>query len=147
MPSIPIYPPNPNSSPSLTSSTNPLPPLLHTPTGLAILEIQGTINFPSNPNPDPTPNLTPTSSSTPSIPIGHLVFPDDASTEGRDTSGKHDRRVYLYVGKHQRLTGEMRELGKPLGVLRKRERGEELEIVEVVRWKVMFASRPEPVGE
>ena len=101
------------------------------------------------------------------------------------------KRVYLYVGRHQRLTGEVKRLGKPLAVLRKRgtrgeggggggeeedekekeekeadegamEGGDEgttgegrgsgmaeeaLEVVEVVQFKILFTSRPEPVGE
>ena len=65
------------------------------------------------------------------------------------------RKVYLYVGKHQRLTGEVKKLLKPMAVIRKREEqdeiqrdgeGEELEIAEIVRWKILFAGRPEPVG-
>jgi chromosome transmission fidelity protein 8 len=75
-------------------------------------------------------------------------------------------KVYLYVGKHQRLTGEVKKLGKPVGVLRKRttannmdektdmknekrpkETGEELEILEIVKVKILFAGRPEPVDE
>ena len=65
------------------------------------------------------------------------------------------------------MTGECKKLGKPIAVIRKRERrdeggdvdmegtdgdgdreggGEELEIVEVVRFKVVFSVRPEPVS-
>lgn len=70
------------------------------------------------------------------------------------------------------MKGEVKELGKPLGVLRKRDvggdgrvgggdadgsneggrvlgegvQGEEVEIVDVIRWKVVFSTRPEPVG-
>lgn len=62
------------------------------------------------------------------------------------------KRVYLYVGRHQRLTGEVKKLAKPIGVIRRRQGGgddqageDELEIVEVVRWKVLFGGRPEPV--
>ena len=58
--------------------------------------------------------------------------------------------MHLYVGKHQRLTGEVKKLAKPLAVVGKREGlvevVEELEIREVVRWKVLFSTRPEPVG-
>ena len=66
--------------------------------------------------------------------------------------------MYLYIGKHQRLTGEVKKLTKAIAVVRKREStemegaaagregGEELEIVEIVRWKISFAGRPEPVG-
>ena len=75
------------------------------------------------------------------------------------------KRVHLYVGKHQRLTGEVKKLVNPMALIRRRseaEKGEgamdlekevegkegeeELEIVEVVRWKILFSSRPEPVG-
>ncbi len=125
-PKAPIVPP-----------TNPLPQLLETPTGLAILEIQGTINLPS---PDPSTQTTP---------IGRLVFPDyseDSSINGTAWM----KRVHLYVGQHQRLTGEVKKLPNPVAVIRKRQDhqtdSEELEIMEIVYWKVVFSSRPEPVG-
>lgn len=65
------------------------------------------------------------------------------------------KRVYLHIGKYQRMTGEVKKLPKPLGVIRRREvaggmttEGEkgDLEIVDVVYWKVLFKARPEPVG-
>ena len=60
------------------------------------------------------------------------------------------KRVHLYVGQHQRLTGEVKKLPNPVAVIRKREDprtdSEELEIMEIVYWKVVFSSRPEPVG-
>lgn len=79
------------------------------------------------------------------------------------------KRVYMYVGKGQRMTGECKKLPKPIGIMRKRERAnggdvdmggvegdddeqgnngveEELEIVEVVRYKIVFSSRPEPIS-
>ncbi|KAI9690967.1 MAG: hypothetical protein M1822_008587 [Bathelium mastoideum] len=170
MPTIPIHPP---TSTTPLATTNPLPPLLHTPSGLALLEIQGTIHFPS-PNAPSSPthsSSSPSSSSSSHTPIGRLVFPDYVPSD--PSSDAWMRRVYLYVGAHQRLTGEVKKLGTPLGVLKRRrqrdeaggeemevekdgqggEEGEggmereELEIVDVVRWKVLFASRPEPVGE
>lgn len=55
----------------------------------------------------------------------------------------------MYVGQHQRLTGEVKKLPRALGVVRRREGAggeDELEIVEVVRYKIVFSSRPEPVG-
>lgn len=58
-----------------------------------------------------------------------------------------------YVGRHQRLTGEVKKLAKPLVVMRRRagaryaeEVGEGLEIVDVVYYKILFSIRPEPVG-
>ena len=81
------------------------------------------------------------------------------------------KRVYLYIGQHQRLQGEVKKLAKPLAVIRRRSRPDdaargnevdddrekevlgrkeeekdELEIVEIVRWKLVFSNRPEPVG-
>ena len=117
--------------------SNPLPQLLETPTGLAILEIQGTVNLPSS---DPSTETTP---------IGRLVFPD-CSENSPSNGTAWTKRVHLYVGQHQRLTGEVKKLPNPVAVIRKREDhqtdSEELEIVEVVYWKVVFSSRPEPVG-
>jgi chromosome transmission fidelity protein 8 len=72
------------------------------------------------------------------------------------------RRVYMYVGEHQRLMGEVKKLPKPIAVVTRRgpdgshgdgdgmevdgeEREEGLEVVEVVRYKLVFAQRPEPV--
>lgn len=64
--------------------------------------------------------------------------------------------MWMYVGEHQRLAGEVRKLPRAVAVLRKRGlgdgeggvegEGEELEVVEIVKWKVVFSSRPEPVG-
>ncbi|KAI5795079.1 Ctf8-domain-containing protein [Geopyxis carbonaria] len=140
MPSIPLHP---TPSPPLTSPyPQPLPQLLHTPSGLAIIELQASIHLPRSADPDSPDADEPT-------PIGHFVFPppDSGST-----------RVWLYIGKHQRMAGEIKKLPAPLGVLRRRERpdggqaegdgveGEEVEIAEIVRYKVLFASRPEPVG-
>ena len=92
--------------------------------------------------------------------VGTFVFPQDPSS----------RKVWLYIGQHQRMTGELKKLATPLGVVRRRiptadrmevetdggeegggeggERweGEEIEIAEVVRWKIVFSGRPEPVG-
>lgn len=62
------------------------------------------------------------------------------------------------------MTGECKKLPKPYGVMRKKEKTdvedvamggleqedgakeEELEIVEVVRYKIVFSSRPEPIS-
>lgn len=132
MPSIPlrIGPKDP-----VITATNPLPEFLQTPAGLAILEIQGTINLP------------PTSPSALTTPIGRLVFPDH-SVNTTDKSWM--KRVHLYVGQHQRLTGEVKKLPNPVAVIRKREtepnQREELEIAEIVYYKILFSNRPEPVG-
>jgi len=57
------------------------------------------------------------------------------------------KRVHLYVGLHQRLNGEVKKLPQAVAVIRKRDEGtDHLELVEIVYWKVVFSSRPEPVG-
>ena len=62
------------------------------------------------------------------------------------------KTVHLYVGQNQRLTGEVKKLPNPVAVIRKRDsseataEGDELEIAEIVYFKLIFSSRPEPVG-
>ncbi|KAE9984411.1 hypothetical protein BLS_002442 [Venturia inaequalis] len=145
MPSIPIHPPSgfimdPKAS-------NPLPNLLQTPSGLALIELQGTIHIPK-----PTAEEMDVDDSKYRIdtPVGRLVFPQYQLTNpASDTAWM--KRVHLYIGQNQRMTGEVKKLPKPMGVMRKKaglESGlEELEIVDVVRHKIVFSNRPEPVNE
>ncbi|KAF2760532.1 hypothetical protein EJ05DRAFT_484252 [Pseudovirgaria hyperparasitica] len=141
MPSIPLHLSPAERDPQ--TSPNPLPGLLHTPSGLAILEIQGVIHADTAP-------IAGDSNIPTQTPIGELVFPlYDATAPADNTAWM--KRVYLYVGRHQRMTGEVRKLVKPYGVVRRRQGtvdgAEELEVVEVVLFKVVFSSRPEPVGD
>lgn len=132
------------------SSSNPLPPLLQTPAGLALLELQGTINLPDY-------DEDQGSDGAPPINIGRVDLPDwrPDSIAFDASSSAWMRRAYLYVGPHQRLTGEVRKLPRALGVVRRRRRGqggeeedeeEELEVLDIVKYKIVFSSRPEPVG-
>ncbi|KAK3711337.1 hypothetical protein LTR37_009717 [Vermiconidia calcicola] len=114
-----------------------LPQTLGTPSGLAILEIQGTMNTPSSPASDKRQ----------AHPIGKIVFPPN------DPTKPVDKRVYMYVGKHQRLTGELKKLANPIAIIQRKKDGvggaegsDELEIAEIVHYKILFAHRPEPVG-
>lgn len=156
MPSIPIH----VASPSAVRSNveNPLPQLLHTPSGLGLLEIQGTVHFP-----------VPTASAQSSTQIGKLVFPYYNPDINDPSDTKWMKRVYMYVGKGQRMTGECKKLAKPLAIVRKKEKqsdedvdmggtggegedeekaskDEELEIVEVVKYRIVFSARPEPIS-
>lgn len=166
-----------SSCPSTSHPPPNLPTLLRTPSGLALLELQGTVNFPSyttdtttntstEVNTDDNSTYSSPSDDTPqqSAPknqIGRLIFPDyDPSST--DTAWM--RRVYMYVGEHQRLMGEVKKLPMPIAVVRRRvadggirerggdgmeidgeEREEGLEVVEVVKYKLVFTQRPEPV--
>ncbi|EEP80287.1 conserved hypothetical protein [Uncinocarpus reesii 1704] len=173
MPTVPIYS---KSELQITDdASNPLPDLLKTPSGLAILELQGTINLPSHASTGKDDFDSDESDLRPKshyqTPIGRLVFPDyDSSKPPENTSWM--KRVYLYVGQHQRLTGEVKKLSKPLAIIRQRQRRdtgkggptvepgtehvpprldegthEELEIAEIIRYKMLFSTRPEPVSD
>ncbi|MCJ1227292.1 hypothetical protein MMC12_003947 [Toensbergia leucococca] len=148
MPSVPLHFPHAKSvEPINNVLTNPLPHLFQTPSGLALLELQGTINMPAI---DPTEE--PHDALAQETPIGRIVFPD-YSTDTAPESTAWMKNVYLYIGMHQRLTGEVKKLPRPVAVIRRKVGpegselvGEELEIVEVVYYKILFSSRPEPVG-
>ncbi|KAJ5585537.1 uncharacterized protein N7459_005337 [Penicillium hispanicum] len=132
--------------------TNPLPQLLQTPSGLALLELQGTINLPAteseNDHDAMTNHSPPVDSASHETPIGKLMFPDYSPQNPDDT--KWMKRVYLYVGRYQRMTGEVKKLPRPIAILQKRPSStetEELEVMEIVRYKVFFKNRPEPVND
>lgn len=144
MSTVHIYPPKADAQ-----TPSPLPQLLQTPSGLALLELQGTINLP--PDADPADDTSsPTSSLPGGVDVGRLDFPDyDPNAEGSAWM----RRVHLYIGQHQRLTGEVKKLPRPMAVVRKRgdsevdaQEGGDLEVAEVVKYKIIFSNRPEPVG-
>lgn len=158
MPSIKLHtrPSEPAATATATAPShpvhNPLPQLLQTPSGLALLELQGTINVPSSENADDADpeNSTDLKANAVSYetPIGKLMFPDYSPQDPDDT--KWMKRAYLYVGRYQRMTGEVKKLPRPIAVLQKRagtSEEEELEIVEIVRYKVFFKNRPEPVND
>ncbi|KAJ5109029.1 Chromosome transmission fidelity protein 8 [Penicillium angulare] len=164
MPSIRIHPhaspaainPAASLSPNLSHPlTNPLPQLLQTPSGLAFLELQGTINLPSNESDDGSYNKESYSpkGNTFETPVGKLMFPDYSALNPDDT--KWMKRAYLYVGRYQRMTGEVKKLPRPIAVLQRRESSgappnaevEELEVLEIVRYKILFKNRPEPVND
>ncbi|KIW13969.1 hypothetical protein PV08_06750 [Exophiala spinifera] len=132
-------------------SPDPLPTLLQTPTGLAILEMQGTIH-------GPFPHADETIAEEQTTDIGRLEFPLYNPKE--PSEGKWMKKVYFYVGKHQRLTGEIKKLAKPLAIIQKVDPEtkvdgaftasstyEDLIVLEVVKYKLLFSGRPEPVGE
>ena len=151
MPAVPIHPPHPHRDEVLKHGCNPLPQLLQTPSGLAILELQGTINIPLA-NEDDTRNAD---SSTSATAVGSVAFPD---YQPDDPTGSTSwmKRVHLYIGRHQRLTGEVKKLSSPLAIIRRKPRSEnaplpheneELEIAEIIYYKMLFSTRPEPVGD
>ena len=136
-----LYPPSKGSA-----ASSPLPQLLQTPSGLALLELQGTLNLPEGSDGEALSGVD----------VGRLDFPDYVP----DAEGSAwMKRVHLYVGQHQRLTGEIKKLPKAMAIVRKREnkkifgsggeseeQGDNFEVVEIVKYKIMFGNRPEPVG-
>ena len=79
--------------------------------------------------------------------LGRLVFPPPEGQD--DSSGWDGKRVFLFIGKHQRMTGEVKKLSKPIGVLRRKPGSkdeDEVEIAEIIYQKLIFAHRPEPMG-
>lgn len=137
MAAVHLYPRTKRDSPV----SNPLPQLLQTPSGLALLELQGTINIPRSAD----------GGSLGDVEVGRLEFPDyDPDAEGTAWM----KTAQLYIGEHQRLTGEVKKLPKAIAVVRRRQAGEgegegkseDLEVVEIVKYKLMFSNRPEPVG-
>ncbi|KAL8687683.1 MAG: hypothetical protein Q9218_006216 [Villophora microphyllina] len=145
MPTVSLHPPDPSRGSVLDKGQNPLPKILQTPSGLAILELQGTINIPLPEEiAEESDLLAPTN-------VGRVVFPDfDPDDVTESTSWM--KRVHLYVGQHQRLTGEVKKLPTPLAIIRRKgatsepspSGTEELEIAEIIYYKLLFSSRPEP---
>ncbi|KAL8827067.1 MAG: hypothetical protein Q9170_007163 [Blastenia crenularia] len=148
MPTVPLYPPHPDRGQGLENNPNSLPQLLQTPSGLAILELQGTINVPLA---DETAADN-SDTSTAATEVGRVVFPDYQPNNPNE-SNAWMKRVHLYIGRHQRLTGEVKKLTSPLAVIRRKQTPgedpsisgtEELEITEIIYYKMLFSSRPEP---
>jgi chromosome transmission fidelity protein 8 len=128
------------------ATPSPLPTLLQTPGGLALLDLQGTINHPKQPNGEPLIG---------DFSFARLEFPqyDPDSVIGGTTWMK---RVFLYVGEYQRLQGEVKKLAKPFAIVGKKQQPqqqgttgaveEELQVIDIVKYKLLFSGRPEPVG-
>ena len=159
MPTIPLYPPTPSATQPRIQS--PLPQLLRTPhLGLTLLEVQGSLNIPLSKSSSHKDHVD-------LLEIGRLEFPLLGSKILADVAKVETEwmnKVYLYVGKSQRLAGEVKKLQKPLAIVGRR-RGkasskssdvievdtdefgeaheEELEVMDVVRWKIFFGGRPE----
>ncbi|MCJ1338647.1 hypothetical protein MMC09_003936 [Bachmanniomyces sp. S44760] len=149
MPSVSVH--LPDHERSLSSLPNPLPQLLQTPAGIAILEIQGAINMPPADSLESTDSIA--QHQIQGTRVGRLVFPNYSEVDPAGGTAWM-KTVYLYVGKHQRLTGEVKKLPNPIAVVGRKDTGdaidhlnEELQILEIVYHKVLFSSRPEPVGE
>lgn len=132
-----------------------LPNVLRTPSGLVLIEIQGTVHIGSR-----------TLSSTGGLGL-QSENEHDKSTQFSNTKeepdliGKFDfsdlekggNSVTLVVDQHQRLRGKLEKLKKPLAILRIDGQQKEgtakspvrIPVVDVVSQKLIFSSRPEPI--
>ena len=129
---VPLQPPDPERS----CSVNPLPRLIQTPSGLAFLELQGTFKLPEATGQERTP-------------IGTIHFPN-YKPDQEENDPAWMKRVYMYVDRGMRLMGEVKKLATPVAVVRRSQRAEEageaLEVVEIIKYKLLFSDRPEPIG-
>ena len=142
MPTVPLHPRPIEGVEARSHVENPLPQFLQTPAGLAILELQGTIHIPDFSEESDGVESGQT------MPIGRLVFPDYVKDDASESQAWM-KKVYLYVGRHQRLTGEVKKLVNPMAVLRRIQSAaaeDELEIADIIYYKILFSSRPEPVS-
>lgn len=137
--------------------------LIFTPYGLMLLEIQGELNLPNEfPQGQPKTdedheylnNFITINEIQHAVKFGNLVFDE-----------KDNSKVTLYIGKSQRLLGNVVKLSTPLAVLRiplknedemtvdsnndnvnKFKQEEELiKLVDIVKAKVIFKQRPLPI--
>ena len=120
MPTIPVLGPA-GVDPGESSARNPLPTLLQTPSGLALLEIQGTVHVPPVIHDESGDIAMDGAEHGPmSTPVGNLVFPQHDPAAAQDDT-KWMKKVYLYVGNNQRLTGQVQKLPKAIAVLKRDE--------------------------
>ncbi|KAI5961700.1 hypothetical protein KGF57_001634 [Candida theae] len=142
------------------SSSSSVPNLITTPYGLALLEIQGELNLPHTKPDISLDQLSPLDQEKmknfvtvddvyDAVKFGHLQF-----------DSKDESRVTLFIGKSQRLIGNVVKLDIPLGVLKVPLRQEirneddddvdmdaeqEIQMIDIVRAKMIFKQRPLPI--
>lgn len=155
MPSATLVP-----SKHTTELSSILPQILKTPSGVALVELQGTVHR----------GQKPLAKSSLELDLGNEED-HNGMEEDNDNSGPHlvgtidfgddGKSATLIVGKHQRLIGKIVKLKNPLAVLQMAgpdvsELGPtqlsqgavdnvDIPIIEVVTHKVVFDKRPEPV--
>ncbi|KAG7663560.1 uncharacterized protein J8A68_002946 [[Candida] subhashii] len=139
--------------PSTATPKSPQDPIISSPLGLVIIEIQGELNLPTT---VPTNNTEETQEyiSENFITVDRIY---DAVKFGKiEFDTRDEKKVTLFIGKSQRLIGSIVNLDKPLGVLRvpiKREDDMEegleeedgIKLVDVVRKRMIFKQRPLPI--
>lgn len=115
------------------------PVTISTPYGLAIIEIQGELNVPVGMPPDHASeeykaNFTKVNDEFSAVKFGQLEFDEKDKT-----------RAVLYIGKSQRLLGNIVSLSTPLGVLRIDSSKKDVKMVDIIYKKIIFKERPLPI--
>ena len=134
-----------------------------TPHGLAVLEIQGELNLPDH-RPVGT-TQTPQTNDSPYITVDDIY---DAVKFGHlEFDKKDESKVTLFIGKSQRLIGNIVKLDTPLGLLKiplsgangmnleddqndkdkddASESTEKVQMIDIVKAKMIFKHRPLPI--
>ncbi|ODQ83030.1 hypothetical protein BABINDRAFT_30176 [Babjeviella inositovora NRRL Y-12698] len=125
----------------LQSADSSGPAIISTPSGLAILEIQGELTLPSD------------------VPLDEAEKAKySLDSDGMDIVkfGKLEldgKNATLFIGQSQRLVGSLIKLDKPLGVMRFPETTETgnvpenyaVKFMDVITQKVIFKQRPLPI--
>lgn len=130
--------------------------------GLVLIEIQGTINKPTElPGNFAPHDFVEISGGKYAVKIGKLKL-EIFSLDGENATKhqKHDtKKIELLIGKNQKLVGEIRKLEKPLGVMKfpaadvsgvgNQQFFDEnsIQLVDIVRYKLLFKNRPVPLME
>ncbi|ABN67722.2 predicted protein [Scheffersomyces stipitis CBS 6054] len=137
------------------SSVNTPDDVISTPFGLSLIEIQGELNLPheapinvqkNDTNAEYIRNFVTVDE------IKHAVNFGQLQLDEKDPS-----KVTLFIGKSQRLLGSIVELDLPLGVMKiplnqdtspengNEKQKEDIQIVDIVRKKMIFKQRPLPI--
>lgn len=103
---------------------------IETPLGRMIVEIQGSLELPSEIDRDS--ELYKSVDGHDTIHFGNLSIEDN-------------NKAILFVGKKQRLLGKVVKLNPPLGLLKFNDNGSNVELLDVIEYKVIFSDRPLPI--
>lgn len=127
--------------------------IVSTPLGLSILEIQGELNLPSRIPDDKDncdvaylQNFVTVDEIYEAVKFGRLVI-----------EGESSAKATLFIGSSQRLLGKIVDLDPPLAVLKiprkgeltnvsgNQERSDEIDMIDIIRKKIIFQERPLPI--
>lgn len=104
-----------------------------TPLGNTLLEIQGDLQFPSEPPSNDEDERFSEYEEENVVRFGVLSFDSEY------------KKATLYVGEKQRLLGSVVKLETPLGLLKFDHETNRVELEDVINYKVIFKERPLPI--